>query len=249
MLHKAPAIEMPKRANTGKMMKGRPVTAEEFDRMIDKTKAEVGESRAKSWQRDLDGLWLSGLRLSEAIELSWDDESTLHVVMNGKYPMLRIPAEGEKGHKERLLPITPDFAEWLAQTPQEARCGRVFRFVATTGKRYTERFSAGRVVSSIGERAGVKVSTKKAKDGSSKVKFASAHDLRRSFGERWARKVMPQVLMELMRHESMETTLKYYVGTNAEATASVLWTTTGNTSGNSRPSHAKSQSRHLAVSR
>ena len=56
-----------------------------------------------------------------------------------------------------------------------------------------------------------------------KVKFASAHDLRRSFGERWALRVMPQVLMELMRHEDIQTTLRYYVGRNAQATASVLW--------------------------
>ena len=56
-----------------------------------------------------------------------------------------------------------------------------------------------------------------------KVKYASAHDLRRSFGERWATRVMPQVLQELMRHESIETTLRYYVGPNAQATAAVLW--------------------------
>lgn len=34
---------------------------------------------------------------------------------------------------------------------------------------------------------------------------------------------MPQVLKELMRHESIETTLKYYVGRNAQTTAAVLW--------------------------
>ena len=34
---------------------------------------------------------------------------------------------------------------------------------------------------------------------------------------------MPQVSMELMRHESIETTLRYYVGRNAQQTASVLW--------------------------
>ena len=65
---------------------------------------------------------------------------------------------------------------------------------------------AGRIISGIGEAANVKVHTDP-KTG--KVKFASAHDFRRSFGERWAPRVMPQVLMELMRHESIETTLKF----------------------------------------
>jgi hypothetical protein len=34
---------------------------------------------------------------------------------------------------------------------------------------------------------------------------------------------MPQVLQELMRHESIETTLRYYVGRDADRTADVLW--------------------------
>jgi hypothetical protein len=34
---------------------------------------------------------------------------------------------------------------------------------------------------------------------------------------------MPQVLMELMRHESIETTLRYDVGRNTQQTASVLY--------------------------
>jgi hypothetical protein len=29
--------------------------------------------------------------------------------------------------------------------------------------------------------------------------------------------------MELMRHESIDTTMKYYVGRNAERTAAILW--------------------------
>ena len=34
---------------------------------------------------------------------------------------------------------------------------------------------------------------------------------------------MPAQLMELMRHESIDTTLSYYVGRNAERTAAALW--------------------------
>ena len=58
------------------------------------------------------------------------------------------------------------------------------------------------IVSDIGKAAGVKVS-----ESGGKVKYASAHDLRRSFGERWASRVMPNVLQELMRHENIQTTL------------------------------------------
>ena len=34
---------------------------------------------------------------------------------------------------------------------------------------------------------------------------------------------MPQVLQELMRHESIETTMRYYVGRNANTAAEAIW--------------------------
>ena len=56
-------------------------------------------------------------------------------------------------------------------------------------------------------------------------KFASAHDLRRSFGTRWAPRVKPATLQLLMRHRSIETTLKYYVDQDADDVADELWRT------------------------
>ncbi len=128
-----------------------------------------------------------------------------------------VPAALEKGNQDRLLPIAPEFAEMLLATPREERSGRVFKLVARKvhGERMTDD-RVIRVISAIGEAAGVVVDK-------SRGKFASAHDLRRSFGERWAARIMPQQLMELMRHEAIDTTLRYYVGRNAQSTAAVLW--------------------------
>ena len=67
-------------------------------------------------------------------------------------------------------------------------------------------------------------------------KFASAHDLRRAFGFRWAMRVMPAVLKDLMRHEDIGTTMKYYVGQDADAMADTIWATEGDTLGNTRNS-------------
>jgi integrase len=143
----------------------------------------------------------------------------------GEHPMLRIPAALEKGNQDRLLPIAPQFAEFLMQTPEADRHGYVFNPKPLTEKR-SQRLAegqVGRTFSAIGKKAGVKVKTETGKNGQLVVKYASAHDLRRSFGLRWASRVMPQVLMELMRHESIETTMRYYVGRNAQSTAAVLW--------------------------
>jgi hypothetical protein len=54
-------------------------------------------------------------------------------------------------------------------------------------------------------------------------KFASAHDKRRAFVTRWASKLKPTQLRELMRYASINTTLAYYVGEDVEATADALW--------------------------
>lgn len=134
--------------------------------------------------------------------------------------MLRIPAGLEKGHKDRHLTIAPEFAEFLLRTPPAERTGYVFTIPRRVrGPRLTEH-CVGELVSKIGRAAGVKIN---ADPKTGKVKFASAHDLRRSFGERWASRIVPHVLMKLMRHESIETTMKFYVGRNVQATADVLW--------------------------
>ena len=218
LLAALPKIVRPKRAKGGKMMKGRPVTGEEFERLLDKVEAVVGTVRMASWKRYLRGLWLSGLRLGESMGLWWDRDDRLCVDLSGKYPMLRIPAELEKGNKDRLLPIAPEFAEFLLATPKAERTGPVFNPAGNTPARLSE-WTVSRIMSDIGKKAVVKVNT----DAVGNVKYASTHDPRRSFGERWASRVMPQVLKELIRHETIETTMKYYVGRNAQSTAAVLW--------------------------
>ena len=76
--------------------------------------------------------------------------------------------------------------------------------------------TVSKIVSGIGKKARVVVNK-------TEGKFASAHDLRRSFGNRWAGRVNPATLTLLMRHESIETTLKYYVDQDADEVADELW--------------------------
>jgi len=264
MLPKAPTIERPKRAKGGKLMKGRPITTEEFERMLakvaDVVTAELGDDAEDDdiaardqmiadWTFYLKGLWASGLRLSESLALDWQRPDRLRVDMDGKRPMLQIPAALEKGNQDRLLAMAPEFAEMLLEVPVEDRRGPVFQLRTRRGQRPSEWW-VSRVVAKIGEKAGVKVD-ERTKGGKLVVKFASAHDLRRSFGSRWAPRVMPQVLMELMRHESIETTLRFYVGQDAQRTADVLWAAhekASNKSGNTAPNQAQTQQAPSAVS-
>jgi|GEM_PF-487483 integrase len=252
LISELPKIKKPKRARRGggaDPMKGRPITTEEFERMLaavpkalamptfrgkprprkdparkikPKPKVEYTPTaqEVESWRRLLRGLWWSGLRLGEALQLYWDRPDRLCVDLSGRRPMLRILGEFEKGNRDRLLPIAPEFAEFLLATPEAERRGRVFRPESRTrGVVSTVNFVC-RIIADAGRIAGVKVLTD---PSTGKVKFASAHDLRRSFGERWASRVMPQVLMALMRHEKIDTTMRYYVGRNANTTADAVW--------------------------
>ena len=218
---------VPNMASPGKRrrkhMRGRPITGEEFDRILlaaSKHPEILAAEYVESWKHLLNGLWYSGLRLGEALDLGWDDESPIQVhKINGRRPMLLIPAEHEKGGQDRIHPMTPDFVEFLRSVPNERRTGPVFRPVLVRGPVRTMQ-TVSKKLCDIGKAANVVVEQDRS---TGKVKYASAHDLRRSFGARWSTKVMPAVLQQLMRHESVETTMKYYVGQNAEQFADVVW--------------------------
>ena len=216
MLAEVPLIEKPHRASgITKSMRGRPITAEEYERML-AVVPDVRKQDAPKWVRFLEGLWLSGLRLGEGLALSWDLDAPICVSLTSRFPKLRIWAEAQKSHRDQQLPLTPDFAELLLAVPEEDRHGLVFGIEGPDPGRPLSEKRASRTISAIGKRAGVVVNKA---DG----KFASAHDLRRAFGTRWAKRIMPATLQLLMRHSSIETTLKYYVEQDADEVSADLW--------------------------
>ena len=155
-----------------------------------------------------------------------------------------------------MVPVTPDFAErMLAECPQGQRVGKVFPLIdLATGKLLAAYNTVGPVVSAIGRRAGVVVghTEKLVKQEGRKVKktiklFAGAHDLRRAFCSRWARKVTPAILQRLARHAHISTTMSFYVCLTADKMAGDLWANhgtladkpkEGNISGNIGPKKA-----------
>lgn len=228
LLQVVPEVQMPGRVNG---MKGRPLSRKEFELLIDQVKAPLeGEApartavRGESWAYLLEGLWCSGLRLGEALALHWTDDRGLCVDLSGRRPMFRIRAAAEKGYQDRLLPMVPEFHDFLLRTPVEKRQGYVFQLIGQRGNRCVLLDWVSKTICAMGKAAGIKV----AESAKGKIKYASAHDLRRSFGFRWAPLVMPVTLMELMRHACISTTMEYYVGRNAEATADIVWQAVAN---------------------
>lgn len=251
LLAAVPDFPKVQRAKRGKAMKGRPITVEEFERMLSVVgKVLTGQDRPKgskgrktdtpreadpaavtSWRHYLQGLWWSGFRLRESLALSWEPRAALSVDLSGRYPMVRIRGESQKSGRDQLCPVAPEFAEMLLAVPEAERHGRVFKLLGTVNPNggpatvgpVTDPDYVSHVVSRIGLAAGVKVDSKVKTGKGEVVKYASCHDLRRSFGLRWSRRIMPPQLQELMRHEDIQTTMRFYVGRDAESTADALW--------------------------
>jgi integrase len=212
ILSDVPKMSMPPIAKNPS--KGRPITLEEFERIIGKV-PEKCRRHAGDWQRFLWGLWWSGLRLEEALTLTWDNRIAPHIDLDGENSTITIPAECQKNGETTVGPIVPEFYEFLAATQEVERTGFVFSLP------FREKHEVCRAVSRIGKAAGVKVSDKAGRGGT--AKFATCHDLRRSFGLRWALRVMPPVLQALMRHADINTTMKYYVGNNVAEMSRTIW--------------------------
>lgn len=231
-LSQAPKVREPKINPGAKMMKGRPIVLEEHERMLAAVPKVLPAACVAEWRQFLDALWWSGLRLSEALALSWDSTSPVAVVMQSGYrAAIRFMPEGQKGHRAELAAIAPEFAIMLEAIPVARRHGRVFSPRPSTHRNPGRTVPIiGNVISRIGKRAGVVVDEDTGK-------AATAHDYRRAFGTRWSKRVMPAVLKRLMRHKDIDTTLRYYVDSDAEDIATDLWAAyekaQGNISGNS----------------
>lgn len=184
-----------KRAMKNTKSKGRPITPSELDSMLSACEV-VRPDDYLVWQDLIEGLYLSGLRLSEALILT-TDRSGDFVFVDGLIPSYVIWKQ--KSGEEQSLPASPEFANFIGN-----REGRVFRVP-------TKRVDvASPIISSIGKVADIVVG----RSSQGKVKYASAHDLRRSFASQWAERLSPQDLQLLMRHKSIQTTMDYYVELN-----------------------------------
>ncbi len=78
-IDRVPDIE---RLEVAEVMKGRPISAEEFERMLKVTPQVVGESVAESWKFALRVLWLTGFRVADLLDFSWDDDR--HIRPSGR---------------------------------------------------------------------------------------------------------------------------------------------------------------------
>jgi integrase len=229
-MHWLPTVPKVRKVKVSKRrkMKGRAICLEEFEKMLSKVKEVVGEDAEASWKYLLRGLWESGLRLDELMHLHWTDEQ--YIVpkwRKGALPELQIPASMQKNDTAESIPLLPWLEALFQETPAPQRFGWVFNPMSlqTKLKRRVrhQRPSAewvGKVISRIGAKAGVIVCPAK---GEKKAKYASAHDLRRSCGERMADAEVPErELAKILRHADVQTTRQFYAPGTVQQSAGII---------------------------
>ncbi|MCY2994788.1 MAG: tyrosine-type recombinase/integrase [Planctomycetota bacterium] len=109
------------------VMRGRPITGEEFDRMLAVVPKIVGDGPAASWQFLLNVLWESGFRIADVMDFSWDDITRIYPVWprrQGQHPTLIIPSTQKNGKNEEI-PMLPGLTKLLNQVPEDQRSGFV----------------------------------------------------------------------------------------------------------------------------
>jgi integrase len=139
----------------------------------------------ETWRAFLCVAWYSGMRRCEMLDLHWRGDEGMPWI-DFSINRIWIPAEYNKSDADQWVPMHPDLAEALG--PFRKDRGRIFRLGSCPG-------AASRKFRRIARKAGLKI---------------TLHDLRRSFGSRYAAVVPAQVLRRLMRHADIKTTLDFY---------------------------------------
>ena len=130
-------------------MLGRPITDDEFGRMLDAAAKVVGNGAASSWCFLLRLLWESGFRLADVLNFSWDDETKIHPrwpTKRQKHATIIIPST-QKNKKTEEIPMLPGLQQLLKKVPKSERTGQVLKLVlpavSIPGKR-KDAFTPGR---------------------------------------------------------------------------------------------------------
>lgn len=179
-----------------------PISMESLERMEMAAHKVVGKAHAAGIAEYMRCLWLGGCRLVEPANMSaWRVDMHHPIVLTGARPMFGW-ASRQKNKRDQIARVTLDFAEFI-----RARLDRgeyLFRPTCEHGE-IVGKHRLSSVIAEIGRIAAVVAEP-------SIGGTATAKHFRSSFVTRWARRGMPlQMISEIVRHSSIETTRKYYL--------------------------------------
>jgi integrase len=170
------------------------------------------------WRALLSVAYGSGLRRSEILNLTWADidfeNQRLHV--QAKSTSCRSIEWEPKDHENRLVPLSGESTQLLADIQAESEEGFAYVFISPARFKHIKQREAkgrwnprsdainnlGRDFDVIRRRSGIAPCT--------------LHDLRRSAITNWAQRLPIQVVQQLAGHSNIATTRKYYLTVRPE---------------------------------
>lgn len=191
--------------------KGRSLSGEEIDRM----RAAIplvckrGEKPA-GFLNAMKAMELIGMRLTECWLFSWDPAPGTHfpVLLDTSSAAIEF-SNVQKSGVDATVPLTNEAIAWLRQLrDHRGDSPWVCRTTGARGEHATPN-RLGRVISAAGEKANVVVKRFQ-KSTCEKIKYASAHDLRRTFATRLQRDLTISERQRLTRHANASTLLDHY---------------------------------------
>ncbi len=206
-----PVVEMLK-IKPEDVSRGRALTSDGLKKVID-TIPLIVERYWESWRDFILGLWHSGFRVNELLKLSWDDPKFILVDgIDTSTPLFSIPSDGQKSGKREDCPIMPGCVELLRKTPKSDRVGFVFNPIGLKGTVTRSPKLCVRYISKFGKRSGVVVKIKH----NGEKKYASAHDLKRSFATEHSNGMSIEQLMWATRNSTEAVLRKFYLRSDAQ---------------------------------
>lgn len=145
----------------------------------------LGHAPDDAWAAFLSTAWYTGMRRNEMLDLVWESDSGKPWI-DFAANRVRIPAAYNKSDADQWIPLHPDLGSLLKARRQTA--GPLF-VLGSSPPNVSHKFTR------VAKAAGLRI---------------TLHDLRRSFGSRYASAVPAPVLKRLMRHADIKTTLTFY---------------------------------------
>ena len=115
------------RVEFNEVMKGRPISEDEFQKMLDVTILVVGKDSAASWIFAMQVLWESGFRVGDLMDFSWDNPRHIHPIwptQANRLPTIAIPSSQKNGRVQEV-PMLPGLEALLCNVPEDQRTGWV----------------------------------------------------------------------------------------------------------------------------
>ena len=172
----------------------------------------IAVANSDDWKGTILCAWTTGLRLRDVVNLQW---SAINCVPRTEQPDT-LYVHTRKTRKDVVLPIHPQFAEWLKK--QTRGIGKAPVFPTLAGQATSGKSGLSNRFKGIMERAGVKGRILRQSTGAGKSQSSlSFHSLRHSFNSALANAGVPvEMRQELIGHSSLEMN-KLYIHPNMES--------------------------------